>query len=1105
MDDPTADPPPGGGSGNPPPGAAGADSGDAPPVVAVMVVHEPGPWFDEVLDSIDRQDYPNLRLLFLVTGAQPGVMAHIGQRLPGSLMRALGDNPGFGPAANQAMRLVEGAGFFCFLHDDVALDPSTISELVAETYRSNAGIVGPKLVDWDRPSVLQHVGLSADRVGVALDAVEVGELDQEQHDAVRDVFCVPTACLLVRIDLFRALGGFASDIDFYGDDLDLCWRAHLSGARVLVVPDARVRHRQRLPERRPDLDVLALSERHRLRTALSAPTWFHLVGLSVFHLLYTVTGAVVGLFTGRASQVRAMLGAWLWQLVRLPALFSRHRRFQSTRQVSDAEVASLQGVRGSGRLRGYRRQRTADREGRADRLAELGGDLRQQLGGEDARANVVVWVLALAVLIVGSRELILHGVPQAGELLAWPAGPFVLAREYLGGWWSQGLGGTRPVPTGMGLSAALGLVTFGANGLPRTLLVVGPLFAGAFGLWRFARAIAPSRAAAAALAIYIAAPLAANSVGTGSLSGLLAYGALPWTLHGLARLHAPAPFVTSADPRRARRLRWADVVVLGLLAAVVGAFVPVYPIVMVGAAVALAVGSLIVGERAGSGRMLLGSLLAAVIALVLNLPWVLGVLPSAAPAWAVLGVAPRVASHRGLANLAAFDIGPHRLAGLALGLTVPLIAALLAARSYRFAWAGRATILGAAGLTAAWLVDRGTVDAGPNLIPVLLTPYAAALAIGAACFVAAFAEDVRGTTFSWRQLLGVVALVAVVIGIIPLLPAMVSGRWELHNDERAALLSLLPAPPADARSRVLWIGAPEDVPVPGWPLEDGLVYALADDEAATMRERWREEPTRAERLVAEDIGLAAGSATDRLGRLLGPMGVRFVLVPVADAPGGTGTSSAGGADAAAPVRPALLDSLDRQLDLRRVELGDESLVAYENTAWLPVRAAASGGAAAASRQAGPEALIRSDFTGAVPALPGPLPTAGAGPVQGETVLLSEAIDGRWELTVDGQVLPRRTAFGWATAWDLPAGLAAGGAAGQGALRYRTAATRYALVLAQLFLAVLALILIRTWRHGAPFSRWMARRRVAAIPASTVIDLTADPPAQPLLKQTDRSS
>ena len=243
-----------------------------------------------------------------------------------------------------------------------------------------------------------------------------------------------------------------------------------------------------------------------------------------------------------------------------------------------------------------------------------------------------------------------------------------------------------------------------------------------------------------------------------------------------------------------------------------------------------------------------------------------------------------------------------------------------------------------------------------------------------------------------------------------------------------------------------------------------------------MRERWHEQPTRAERLVAQDIDLAASSATDRFGHLIGPMGVRFILVPVTPAatPGGPVTP------------PALLDSLDRQLDLRRVELGDDSLVAYENMAWLPVRATASGATAAASRQAGPEALIRSDFSEAEPALPGVLPTAGAGPVQGESVLLAESDDPRWELTVDGTAVPHRTAFGWATAWDLAA-------PGHGAFRYKTAASRYAIVLVQILLGVLALLLIRTWRHGPPFGRYLARRRVAASPATTVIDLTAEPP------------
>jgi hypothetical protein len=326
----------------------------------------------------------------------------------------------------------------------------------------------------------------------------------------------------------------------------------------------------------------------------------------------------------------------------------------------------------------------------------------------------------------------------------------------------------------------------------------------------------------------------------------------------------------------------------------------------------------------------------------------------------------------------------------------------------------------------------------------------------------------------------------------------VSGRWELVDDERSALLGLLPAPPEQAESRMLWVGPPEVVPLPGWPLTDGLVYALADDDTATMRERWRQEPTLAEELVAENLGLAAGAATDRLGRLLAPMGIRFVLIPVEE---GGEEEPVLSTDPVDPTRPAVLDALDRQLDLRRVELGDESLVAYENMAWIPVRAVATGPAAEASRQAGAEALISSDFTGATPALPGLLPTAGEGPVDGEVVLLAEAVDPRWELTVDGEVLARRTAFGWATAWDLSS-------AGEGAFRYRTAPMRYVLVAVQVLLWVLALALIRTWRHGPPFGRWMARRRVAASPAVTVIDLTAGPPAdtrdEPVLEPSERS-
>ena len=63
--------------------------------------------------------------------------------------------------------------------------------LVEEAFRSNAGIVGPKVVQWADQRRLLSVGMGSDRYGQPVHYVERGDLDQAQHDAVRDVFYVP--------------------------------------------------------------------------------------------------------------------------------------------------------------------------------------------------------------------------------------------------------------------------------------------------------------------------------------------------------------------------------------------------------------------------------------------------------------------------------------------------------------------------------------------------------------------------------------------------------------------------------------------------------------------------------------------------------------------------------------------------------------------------------------------------------------------------------------------------------------------------------------------------------------------------------------------------
>ncbi len=230
----------------------------APPVVAVVVAHDPGPWFEETLASIASQDYGELSVLVLDTGAQQELTTRVAAILPTAYVRRCEENVGFGATVNQVRSMVDGAAYYLICHDDIALDSDAVHLMVEEAFRSNAGVVSPKVVSWADPQLLVHVGMNVDKGGSVVERVQPHEIDHGQHDAVRDVFVAPGGCTLIRADLFDELGGFDPAIVAMGEDLDLCWRAQVVGARVLVAPEARVRHLEELASGAESLDPALL-------------------------------------------------------------------------------------------------------------------------------------------------------------------------------------------------------------------------------------------------------------------------------------------------------------------------------------------------------------------------------------------------------------------------------------------------------------------------------------------------------------------------------------------------------------------------------------------------------------------------------------------------------------------------------------------------------------------------------------------------------------------------------------------------------------------------------------------------------------------------------
>lgn len=891
----------------------------------VIVSHDPGLWFDEMLESVAAQDHRVVDVTVVDTGSEADPTARIHRFLPQAIVHRLESNPGFGPAANRVLDADPAQGFIAVCHDDVILAPNVLRVLAEEAVRSNAGIVGPKYVDWDDPSAIRQVGLLVDKTGTPVPTVETGELDQQQHDAVQDMFAVPGGCVLVREDLFRAVGGFDPKMSFCYEHVDLCWRARTVGARVMVVPSAVVRHRQRLHDRLSPALVGRLYRRHRVRTLLSAYGFWHSLRVVPQAIVLSAIGLLAAVLTGHLSQARQIAASWGYNLVRPRSIWRRRREVSRVRHVGDSHVRLSQ-ARGYAQLASF----LTDRGGAAGSSGfGRGPSTRSALLSRlsRSRASVVVWLAAMILVLLGARGLITGGIPAAGGLARLGS-----SSDLLSGWWSEfrpvGLGQEGFAPTGLGVLTLLSWLFLGETGLLRTVLIVGMVPLGGLGVWRLMRPFGALWVQVVALAVYLANPVPYNALANGVWDALLLYGAVPWLVQAVLSGARLTPFGSSEgasgpDSRQPSFLR--EAVAVGLLLALAVAMVSEAWIVAALVLAGLLLGSVLAGNAQGIVRMMLVVMFGVAVAAALNLPWLLDGLPS------FFGDRPGGGRGSSWAELLRFDTGPFGNDRLGWALPVAAVLPLALADDSRLAWTVRGWTLYLGSAAVALAAEQGWSPVPLPRPEVILVPGAVGLATAAAMGVAAFQVDVRRYRFGWRQFVPLTTVVALVAAMLPLLAVVAGGHWNATDDDYADVVPFSDNTAGDGGGRdgrVLWIGHPDVLPLGSWKLDDGLSFALSGSGAfPTVAQRWVGELDDRTRHVGEAVVGAPTAGTKRLGAELSQWGIDTILVAERLAPAPYG-------DLSQPAPEWLFDMLDGQLDLAPGSL-TAGIATYHNTAPKP--------------------------------------------------------------------------------------------------------------------------------------------------------------------------
>lgn len=999
-------------------------------MTAVIVSHDGARWLPDAVAGLLGQERPVQSAMAADTGSSDDSARLLTDALGDERVLHLARRTGFGQAVEEAERTApvltpeelpylkrpsgwdpvtrtwrddaydlpelphgEPVQWLWLLHDDCAPEPGALAELLRvvdnelELGRDDVAVVGPKLRGWYDRRQLLEVGVTIAHSGRRWTGLDRREQDQGQHDHVRSVLSVSTAGMLIRRDVFHQLGGFDRRLPLMRDDVDLCWRAQAAGHRVLIAPEAVVRHAEAASRERRTVDCAGrtTASPHKVdkagavytllvnsRTALLPWILVRLVLGTVLRTLAYLVGKVPG---QALDEIRGLLSTLL-----RPERIIAGRRSRGKPAVDKDELRPLFPPPGA-TVRATVEQVAGDFFGSSDPDAvsgagRHGGAVESGPGGDDAdfleieqfarlkriarKPGPVLFLVLLLVSLVACRSLLGGGALAGGALLPAPADASDLWSRYTDAWHPVGAGGTPAAPPYLAIIATLATLLFGSTGLALTLLLVCSVPLAGVTAYFASRPLVESRLLRAwAAVVYAFLPAATGALAGGRVGTAVLAVLLPL----IARAGVAASGVTQRSGGRGSwRATWAYT----LLLTITTAFTPiVWPIALV-----LGVAVLAVRRRdlTAYGLRFLAQLGTPLLILA---PWSLSLLPFGFFTQAGLDYGPSAAGALDL--LGASPGGPGTVDGLMLiGIVLAALAALL--RSERLFGVRAAWAVALVGLVFAVLSNSSTW-AGPATLVYGIALLAAAV-IGADGARTRVAEQ----SFGWRQ--PVAALIAFASAAGPLLVAagwMIGGADGPLERRDPVQVPAFVAEEANNRDRARTLVLDSDSAAHvGYMLVRGSGARLGDAELAAADG----ENAQLDKVVAN---LVAGSGADQADQL-GQFAVGYVLV-----------------HKGAPRQVTRV--LDATPGLKRLSQQDGSAL------WR------------VDQEVSRAAVVADSGKGtATPVAAGPVDihtTVPAGDGDRVLRLADSAADG-WTATLDGRPLTPTTLDGWAQGFELPA-------------------------------------------------------------------------------------
>jgi len=319
------------------------------PLVSILVLNYNGKkYLKDCIESLLHCSYLNYEIILIDNNSTDDSISYLKNNYSQIKILLMERNEGYSRAYNIALKQAKGK-YCVLLNFDVIVHPNWLDYLVAAAEQDDTiAALQPKLLSAIDQGYFEYAGASGgyiDKYGYPFLRGRIFysiEQDMGQYNDAVEVFWTSGAALFIRSEVLHKSGLLDEDFFLHMEEIDLCWRLHLQGYRLKVIPQAVIYHHvgASLPQgsfmkyywnHRNNIIMLLKNIEHKKLLNIMLPR----VILDFINIFFSL------IINFDSKHAFAIIKAYGWILTHLKLIVRKRKEVQHKRLVQDEQFQHL--------------------------------------------------------------------------------------------------------------------------------------------------------------------------------------------------------------------------------------------------------------------------------------------------------------------------------------------------------------------------------------------------------------------------------------------------------------------------------------------------------------------------------------------------------------------------------------------------------------------------------------------------------------------------------------------------------------------------------------------------------------------------------------------